>query len=105
MLYNDRSVLFGIFSQFFDSDHGGLGGQSGGSVKFPGSSGHGLFAAIAFPYTYTSSLDIDFAAERAAISRMLLNLELLHDLSQTATISSTIFGGDSYFLCSLGHLY
>lgn len=61
----------------------------------------GLVASLALPDTSSLSLNGLLSAERAVVSSMLLDLELLTLSSQRRTVSNTVFTGDSNLFSSL----
>ena len=68
-----------------------------------GATGHYLTAGFAFPDSDACSLDIVFSTECTMVRAVLTNLNLLDELSECATVTSTVLSSDSDFLGAFSH--
>jgi len=103
--WETNSSLFtgGVLSESSETSDGGLGGDSCWGGKLIGSSCDSFVCSSAEPDTSGLSLDWVLSAEWGHVSSVLGGLELLNDLSQSCTISGSVFAADSDFLSSLCH--
>ena len=64
--------------------------------------GHGLLAGAASPDAGSRALHVNLAAEGAHVLGVLGNFDLLDDLTERSTVTSTVLTNDSDLLCALG---
>ena len=74
-----------------------------GSRKSVGATGNCLTAGSACPDSSTLSLYRVLSTKDATISRMLRNLNLSNEFTESGTITSSVFSGDSDLLGTLSH--
>ena len=67
-------------------------------------SGHNLEAALALPDSHAFACDRVLSAKDAAIGGMLTDFNFANQLSQSGTITGSVFTSDSDLLGALAHI-
>jgi len=110
----DLLLLFwslSLFFQFFQSIHGDFSSSGDAGGEFKGSSSEGDFTSFTLPNSARNSLDgslssslkLYLSAWWADISGVLLEFEFFSDLSNSRTVSCSVFSDDTNLLSSFGH--
>lgn len=99
------SVLLGggLLSKSSETHNGSLGGDGRGSGELISTTSDLLTGLLALPDADSGSLHGVFTAEGRHVGGVLTDLELLHNLSERSTISSTVLSADADLLSSLSH--
>ena len=99
-----RSIFSsGLISDSLQTHDGCLSGDGWHGGEGISTSCDFLIGSIAFPDTTGNSLDTVLTAEWRHVGSVLTDLELLHDLSEGGTISSSVLSADSDLSRSLSH--
>lgn len=101
MLVQDLCVLRCHLSQTSNSRSNSNGRGCGQSVR---TTGNDLAARFAFPNAHICSFYIVFSAKHAAVGTVLRDFNLANQLSQCATVPSSVLSGDTDLLRALTHL-
>jgi hypothetical protein len=99
-----QSIHLGIFClQFSQTSNSGTNSDCRCGRNRVSSSGHNLTARTALPDSSAGTLHTVLSAKDTLVLRVLRNLNLFHQLTQSRTVSGSVLSCDSDLLCASSH--
>lgn len=93
----------GSLTELAETMDGRTNSGSSGGRELPSTTSHNLLAGLAVPDANVGTLNGILTTELAGVSGVLKNFNLLNDLTERCTVTSSVLTSHSNLLSSLGH--